>query len=88
MVVELVQRRQVSSASDSFDFPMIGGVTLIIGLDKRGHFPIRYLISKPSEAASNREQRQLQFHLSRGLAAAPQGDSAFRIDFALLHGGI
>jgi hypothetical protein len=100
MVVELVQGREAHFDSDTpalGSFPMRGGATLIISKptpaerrqDAKAGAPIRYVIAKQirGEEGEAREARQRAYCLRLGLAAG-NDPGRFRINFALVHGGL
>jgi hypothetical protein len=96
MVVELVQTTRVPFGHGvPGTFPMRNGVTLLIAQDPpdRDDLPeprVRFVI--PKLYTPEREERIRNFYIGSGQAtdagAAPEDDSRFRLNFALLHAGI
>jgi len=89
-VVQTVQKNFVEGADRFGTFPLRGGVALIIRKPVFGERDarenkarIRYLISKP--ATEQRADRQRRFIEHLGLAGR---ENCFRIDFAMVHGGL
>jgi hypothetical protein len=95
MVVEAVQTVQMNfnDAAPKFGtFPMRGGATLIIRKPVHGEpgaakneAPIRYVISK--HLSEKRADRQRRFGEQLGIVGSADA-SSFKVDFAMLHGGV
>ena len=99
MVIELVQTRRVpfdKAYPDSGDFPLRGGVTLIVAAPDRDayghHVPpkVRFAVAKPliGEVGAQREIRQRQYLMAMGFASGNTDDDRhFQVHFGLLHQG-
>ena len=99
MVVELVQRRNVDfdrHGRAMGSFPLRGGATMIVSRptvdqqpDPTVGAPIRYVIGKHLHGAEGklREERQRRYAQRLGLLEGSE-PRRFRINFAMLHGGL